>query len=556
MKMDRNAKSSASPSDGAAPPLRSTTVRCSPATNFATGGGPNARANFIRLNTYHDSSDLKAAMRKLEAAFASPDNTAASSAPAAPASPSSFPSTEPIRSGGSGSRTATLAQESTVPSSNQAKVTVVVQSRSAAASPSACPPSLPARKKAAAPSRLMQLPSQLVLRCFAFCELKTLGVLCCVSVRLNVIVGQQGNALWAAAALRRRIPIANASASRVELRCALEQRAHARRAEEEFYESEISRMEKRLRARAEEVYAQNVDVERTIAGCGGQAGVNGASDAAPPYWLRQQRVAERGPDVGGSEGSFAADRSSTSAQLCAKLRADIDALEETKRLCECRLGLQEDSLRQQEAQLWRWQALLSPGGVPGASALDPVGSSPGEAAASSLITAAQLEQFERRIARLVLNGSIATSATAITGAGAGDDEKAAGIPFVFRRGVEDFATLELVLRAVGAHACTEHATASVEGSLAAPSAAARDAEKRWRAFQQVCPVNEEYGNVRFYLRSQELRAAMPSSTSSRQLNDGSGGRPSAKQTPALLRVSGFVRRVEAMTDSQVVQAWM
>jgi hypothetical protein len=422
----------------------------------------------------------------------------------------------------------------------------------------------------------MQLPPQLMLHCFSFCDLKALGVLCSVSVRLNVIVEQQGHALWAAAAQRRRIPVATPAASRAELERALEQRAQAQHAEEAFYESEIARMEERLRARAEDVYTQNVDVNRTIATGGDSGSARGETDvlgtsadasAAPPYWLRHQ-----GLDGGPEEAGTREMKSSTLTQLCTKLRAEIEALAEAKRLCECKVSLHEDSLRQQEAQLQQWQAFLTPS-VAAARSSEAAGAVSTQATTTPLITAAQLEQFERRIARLVLNGSITTSTPQ------GGDAMAADIPFVFRRGVEDFASLELVLRSLGVNADNAASfvqnlgnqesqlpgsTADEEGgcfavttriAAEAPSLGARNAGKRWRAFQQVCPVNEEYGNVRCYLKLQELRAAALTSDGGLQPSGG-GGRPSTKQIPALLRLSGFVRRVEAMTDSQVLQAWM
>lgn len=412
----------------------------------------------------------------------------------------------------------------------------------------------------------MQLSSQLMLCCFAFCDLKTLGVLCCVSVRLNVMVEQQGSALWAAAAAQHRIPVANAAASRGELRRALEQRATARNAEEAFYEGEIARMEERLRARAEDVYAQNVDANRTIAAGGDVAAVRNSAASPQPYWLRQQMMAERGLG-GGAQGSAPDDRNAiTTSQLCAKLRAEIEALEEAKRLCECKINLQEDSLRQQEAQLLQWRALLFSAAATNPASRGGVQSSEEPAASLPLITASQLERFERRIARLVLNGAMATTTTAspLSDSDVGD------IPIVFRRGVETFAAVDLVLRVLGVLVGSEHASppadapqsggmqpgtdafkSEKEGQSPALAAAAREAGKRWRSFQQVCPLNEDYGSVRTYLSAQALRearlAAGPNETN---------GRPSTKQTPALLRVSGFVRRVEAMTDSQVMQAWM
>lgn len=552
--MKENGKPSAGPGGKSAPPLRSTidlrssaAKRASPgvSSSFAvTAASSGVGLGSIRLNTYHDSSDLKAALRELEAAFATPGAATTST------HASSLETKGVAHTGDRNSRAMnTTPKTSTLPSPVSPNVTVIVEPRAAASVSSPLPP--PSRTSTSVPSAFIQLPPQLLLRCFAFCDLKTLGVLSSVSVRLNVIVEQQGSSLWAAAALRRRVPVANAAAARLELRRALEQRARARHAEEEFYETEIARMEERLRARAEDVYVQNVDVERTIASCGDSCG-----GGAPPYWLRRQRtgepgLADRGSGTSGNAATIADN--SISAQLVTRLRAEVETLEEVKRLCECKMSLQEASLSQQEAQLQRWQALLSPGEAT-TGATSSVNGPSEKDASSPLITAAQLEQFERRVTRLVLSGARST-----TSAAAADEDERADIPVVFRRGVEDFAGLELVLRALNAHAGVEGAPSSAEdapGSRALPSAAARDAGKRWRAFQQVCPVNEEYENARFYLKSQELRATLPSAAGAPQSSGDSGARPSAKQTPALLRLSGFVRRVAAMTDSQVVQSWM
>lgn len=401
----------------------------------------------------------------------------------------------------------------------------------------------------------MQLPPQLILRCFAFCDLKSLGVLCRVSVRLNVMVEQQGNSLWAAAALRHRVPVADPTAAREGLRRALEARATARNAEEAFYEAEIARMEERLRVRAADVYAQNVDVNRTIATGGG--GVVEAATLPQPYWMRSQRGADRAVDSGTSAAA-GEDKNSMSSQLCTKLRSEIEALESARRSWESKVSLQEDALHEQAAQLRQWQTLLFPGSndtSPSSSPSTTNNPTSGTATSAALVSAIQLERFERRMARLVLNGATATAAVTVAEA-AGDQSE---LPLVFRRGVENFASVELVLRVLGAHPGSDVGSASAEtpqgdttaGTERGVSAAARDAGRRWRAFQRIFPLNEDYESVRGYVVAQELRGLLPTTVAGV-----GGGRPSAKQTPALLRVSGFVRRVEGMTDSQVVQAWM
>lgn len=517
----------------AAPPLRSTTVSRSPATNRST----SVKAGFdsIKLDTYHDSSSLKAALRELEAAFAAPEASTSAAASSASQASTSAPNTNLFR------RPANTTPQTDKSSAAKPNITVIVQPKAGAS-----PPPLPARRQKSVPSPFMQLPPQLILRCFSFCDLKALGVLCCVSIRLNVMVEQQGGTLWAAAALRHRIPIANAATARGELRRAMTARAAARDAEEAFYEAEIARMEERLRVRAEDVYAQNVDVNRTIATGGDSGGVTSgpatATSSTQPYWLRSQRTTDSG-----SAKEKKGD--SVTSQLCTKLRSEIEALEASRRAWESKVSLQEGSLREQAAQLRQWQALLLPGIAMTPSATAASLTAPeGSALSAPLVSATELERFERRVARLVLNGA---AATALTVADAGDEED--GIPAVLRRGVEDLATVELVLRVLGVHVAGGAAGSFAEApqSEVRLSGAVRDAGRRWRAFQRVFPLNEDYESVRCFLVAQEVRGVLPTAAA------GEGnGRPSTKQTPALLRVSGFVRRVERMTDSQVVQSWM
>ncbi|CAG9581961.1 conserved hypothetical protein [Leishmania major strain Friedlin] len=447
-------------------------------------------------------------------------------------------------------------------------------------------PKLPRR----GPPAILRLPPQLVIYCFCFCNLQTLGVLCRVSVRINVLVARQGAELWLAAAQRRQIPISDSACAREELRKALVHRARERHAEEAYYKAEIARMEERLSARAQHIYAQNIDVDRTLQTNGGTS--TPAAANPEPFWLRQQRTlqAKAGATVGSVDTTHTA--LSQSADMCAKLKTEIEALEEVKRACECRLNLQEELLLQHDAQIRQWQSLLLPCKL-SAPKSSLASASAGAAAASSntknesaaavasspvLISAVQVDEFERRMARLVLNGPVSTSSASITHTSSGESS----LPVVLRRGVENFGSLELVLRAVKcgepitdldpAHQVTVTtgnnkgtATAATAAEAASFEGAARAAAKRWSAFQKICPINEEYENARLFLKAQASRAVpAPTAHLRTDTNERSPAnsdeqlqqQPSPKPTPALLRLSGFVRRAEAMSDAQVLQKWM
>lgn len=562
-------KSSAS-SKSKAPTLRSSSLLRQP----PPAGSQRASTGFssIRLDTYHDTSGLKAALRELEEAF-TPSPPAASASKAGGA-PDGAPSA---------AAAAASVKLATPQRATRAK-------GSAAAVEAAAPVTLPRRARACP---LLTLPLHLMVRCFSFCDLRTLGVLCGVSVRLNVIVAQQGAPLWLAAAQRRGISIAVPAVAREELRNVLVHRARERHAEEAYYEAEIARMEERLTARAHDIYAQNVDVNETLRSNGAVAGAPTPS-SVEPYWLRQQHTAD-----GRKTGSTELRRSDQEfvgtagqvAEMRVRLQGEIESLEKAKRTWESRLQLQEELLNRQEAQLQLWQALLLPSGAaastgPAAAAAEESDATDGGAAPASIpmITALQLDDFERRVARLVLSGppTVATVADFSTGIGSA----AAPLPVVLRRGVESFASLELALRVMGHEEGGEATAPKARGAAleaggisatAGGAAAVRAAGKRWTAFQQFCPINEEYQNARMFLKAEEARSATAAAASawcsSQRLTSVSGRsdepplslsqsqpppqrRPSAKQMPALLRVSGFVRRVEAMTDAQVLQSWM
>ncbi|CBZ30263.1 conserved hypothetical protein [Leishmania mexicana MHOM/GT/2001/U1103] len=562
------------PKSGKLPPLRSTTILLPPRTSpHSTAAGYTS----IRLDTYHDTSDLRAALRKIEAVFTPADQEA----PTVPKrTAAAAGATTNVSKSDKTTKATANVRLANIGDSASSRSTIVVEKSTA------IPPRLPRR----GPPAIFRLPPQLMIHCFCFCNLQTLGVLCRVSVRMNVLVARQGTVLWLAAAQRRRIPISDSACAREELLKALAYRARERHAEEVYYEAEIAKMEERLSARAQHIYAQNIDVDRTLQTNGETS--TPAAASSEPFWLRQQRTlqARAGATVGSTD--TAPEALPKSADMCAKLQTEIEALEEMKRACECRLNLQEELLLQHDAQLRQWQSLLFPCKLSApSSSLAPA--SAGAATASSntqnasaaavasspvLVSAAQVDEFERRMARLVLNGPVSTSSASITHAAPGESN----LPVVLRRGVENFGSLELVLRAVKrgkpitdldpanqdtvmtgntkgtASAATAAAAASFEG-------AARAAVKRWNAFQKICPINEEYGNARLFLKAQASRAvpaptAQPhTNTDGRSTADNDGQlqqQPSPKSIPALLRLSGFVRRAVAMSDAQVLQKWM
>ncbi|AIN97621.1 hypothetical protein LPMP_201270 [Leishmania panamensis] len=550
------------------PPLCSTTVLRPPLTTpQCTAAGYST----IRLDTYHDTSDLREALRKIEAAFMCVEQEAAGVVK--PAAEVMSSTADPSTGNGAIKGTADVQLERS--DRRALSVSTILFKKNAATA------SMPPRRGLPV---VLQLSPQLVIYCFSFCNLQTLSVLCRVSVRMNVLLTRQGDALWLAAAQRRRIPIEVPACAREELRKVLLRRARERNAEEAHYEAEIARMEQRLSARAQEIYAQNVDVDfalRTSGAVSTQVAANTES-----FGLRQQRIPQAMAGAGVDFAGTTPAAVSQSAEMYAKLQTEIEALEEMKRACECRLNLQEELLLRQDAQLLQWQSLLLPCKLPksysplapaeGGAATAPIQTEKesADAAASlpALVSAAQVDNFERRIARLVLNGPVATSSAAITDESPGESS----LPVVLRRGVENFASLELVLRAVGngvpvtgsspANADAVLASnAKATATAAASDTAVRAAVRRWNAYKKICPTNEEYQKARLFLKAQVLRT-VPGPMARVQCNtDGHCSakadaqlqqQPSVREMPALIRLSGFVRRVEAMSDAQVLQEWM
>ncbi|ORC93539.1 uncharacterized protein TM35_000014160 [Trypanosoma theileri] len=126
---------------------------------------------------------------------------------------------------------------------------------------------------------------------------------------------------------------------------------------------------------------------------------------------------------------------------------------------------------------------------------------------SDSLTLADVQSFERRVCHVLLN-------------------PVSDLPLVLRRGIDDFSTMELLCLYGGGDV----------GQLV---------RQRWAAFKRFFPpLSRDYVAVR-----QALLLPPSSSNSNNQT-------PSARLRESFERIAGVIRRVQMMTDSEIVQITM
>lgn len=464
------------------PPLRSTTLLRQPPS-----GDSSAGPSSIRLQTYHDTSDLKKALQKLQDAYAGDAET--------------------VKKPGGCADSAVNPRRA--PEDPIVNVTTKKTSE-------------PVRKKRGC--ALLKLSSQELLMCFSFCNLASLGTLCRVSVRMRVLVDRQGDHLWAIQARKRNVSIPLHCNPKEVLRNELLRRQKERRSEEDFYEKEVNRLEACMSARAAENYAQDIDVDGTLASCHITSTI--PNSQKPTSQTKSSR---------------------NTVEIFQKLQAEVQALEAIKEDCLSKMKTNQQLIEQENlrwAEMEQHLAHLGCGNAAVSSELPPNTAADRDTVEAPLLTASKLDAFERRISRLVLEGRYTAAAIMRQSSTADDGNSCDVLPVVLRRGITDFTTLELALRTV-----TGRQTGDRPGGTAALTAA----QKRWYAFQSFCPVNEEYCNIHFFLHALACSSSNADTVESLAKKE---RRPSPKQLPALLRLSALIRRVDSMTDTDVLNIMM
>ncbi|CCW60574.1 unnamed protein product [Phytomonas sp. EM1] len=148
------------------------------------------------------------------------------------------------------------------------------------------------------------------------------------------------------------------------------------------------------------------------------------------------------------------------------------------------------------------------------------------------ITFEDLERFERRMVSLILNGR-------------GGGPEADSIPLVLRRGIDSFGGLELLL---SNPTFWESENGEAEAVNASPRWCAwRAIQKRWAAFKAFFPLND---NGYYTARRCLMQCAMEG------LNEEAARGLNKRHEKVLLRLTGVLRRVESMKESEVLDVIM
>ncbi|RNF27013.1 uncharacterized protein Tco025E_00697 [Trypanosoma conorhini] len=214
-----------------------------------------------------------------------------------------------------------------------------------------------------------------------------------------------------------------------------------------------------------------------------------AADLADPIDVEAALASTHPRGLLGNHGD---SRAAHSAAVMQELSAQLEQLESVK--LDVLRGVRElkSALSQQQQQIEELQKRVTETG----ETEDEEGNATTANEVNGL-TFLTVRAFERRICRIVL--------------GVDSD-----LPLVLRRGIDEFGTMELL--------CL-HGAGDV----------GRRVRQRWAAFKRFFPpMSEDYGTVRALLMAGES----PSSTRARE---------------SLARLGGVIRRVQQMTDNEIVQ---
>ncbi|CAD2215752.1 hypothetical protein ADEAN_000321000 [Angomonas deanei] len=161
---------------------------------------------------------------------------------------------------------------------------------------------------------------------------------------------------------------------------------------------------------------------------------------------------------------------------------------------------------------------------------DPLYGKSNEDDAGASLTIRELDHFEHRITKLVIQGFPTNTGRTASGEEDGGDDLPYDTALLFRS-VASFADLE---------------TLSI--ALAGKIPRAQDAIfARWKSFKRIFPPNDDYYHVRQWLSTTSLHAYQDRQSSST---------PSKFLEIKLLRVGGFVRKLKSMSDTEIQKLFL
>nr|CCD15278.1 unnamed protein product [Trypanosoma congolense IL3000] len=299
-----------------------------------------------------------------------------------------------------------------------------------------------------------QLPGHLVIYCFSFCDLPSLGQVSRVCRRLGTFAN--AHHLWEAHAQRLNKPTKGPLTAREDLRFEVWGRWNE---EIERHRQEYEELERRLQERAAAERATVVDVDTLLADSRRRADGGGGGGS---YRLRGGNT-----NVGISGDSRSAVGSRSDAEV-EELYAQVQQLEATKQELLRAVHSLKETLAQQreEVQEVQRKVEISMKGESDANVAAGTDGSAHTSGATAALTLNDIFNFERRICRLVLS-------------------TVPDLPIVLRRGIDDFSVLEMLV---------QHGGGDVGSCV----------RQRWNAFKSFFPpVSNDYCTLRLHLLSGE-----------------------------------------------------
>eukprot|EP00796_Vickermania_ingenoplastis_P007228 gene7229-5080_t len=306
-------------------------------------------------------------------------------------------------------------------------------------------PWLQRKERPATVVQINDMPADVLLRCFAFCDLRTLGTLCAVSNRFYVLANT--HSLWLPHAEARRVPLSDPRNARRELREFILRKRREKDREVQQCEDEYELLSRRMKERSEAIKLEPVNIEETLGSHNPNAILHGTYTK--------------------SDGG----KVLVSTTFVKKMQETLVQLEELRDEVMDRMDKNNSMLNRQQEELLRIERRLDGDKRSDNNASEEMGP----------LTLPDLLAFERRMVRLVLSGSGLAPATSSSRTDADTPQE---LPVAIRRGIIDFGTVELL--------CLD---------TTLPENVIKPVKTRFAAFKRFFPLGDDYYTVRAVVES-------------------------------------------------------
>ncbi|KAH9577204.1 hypothetical protein LSM04_000300 [Trypanosoma melophagium] len=360
-------------------------------------------------------------------------------------------------------------------------------------------------------SQLNRIPGHVIIYCFSFCDMSSLAVLASVNRRLSALAN--AHHLWQAHAQALGIPIRDAAHAKEDIRLAFQQQEEREEAEVQRHEREYEELERRLveRTAADRILPLDVDAAlltarnnvNNITSGNRNRHNNNNNNNNNRYNIFSSNSNNSNSRGGGNNNTdnTSGNRIRRTAAEERVLREQLEQIESMKMNILRSINEIKYTLETQERQIQQLEQRLE---IPQRSQTE--NSFINE---SNALTLADIQSFERRICQILLR-------------------PVSDLPVILRRGIEDFSTMELLCLYGGGDL----------GQLV---------RQRWAAFKRFFPpLSRDYVAVRQAL-------LLPSSSNN---NNNNNNTTSSRLQESFACVGGMIRRVQMMSDSEIVKIVM